>query len=88
MSTPGQPGVPQNRIIFESAHENVVNGMYNFMQERNAILDAIITYLKTTNTAVTTNPSQGAGQPGAVTEALINTVKKLRDETLSLTLNR
>ena len=49
------------------------------MQESNVILDSMITYLRTTNTSLTAGGG-GSGQPGAVTEALMNTVKKLRDE--------
>ena len=49
------------------------------MQESNSNFDSMITYLRTTNTSITAGGG-GTGQPGAVTEALINTVKKLRDE--------
>jgi len=46
------------------------------MRTQNATFDAIITYLKTTNTSL----AQTSNQPGSVGESLLNTVKKLRDE--------
>ena len=80
--TTANPAVPENRIFFDPVHETAVNNFYSVMRESNANLDSIITYLRTTNTSITTNSGGqvGQGQPGAVTEALINTVKKLRDE--------
>ena len=81
MTTPN-PSLPENRIYFDPTHETAVNDFYNVMQNSTANLDAIITYIRTTNTSITENSAGqiGQGQPGAVTEALINTVKKLRDE--------
>ena len=80
--TTANPSVPENRIFFDPVHETAVNDFYSVMQNSNANLDAIITYIRTTNTSITENSAGqiGQGQPGAVTEALINTVKKLRDE--------
>ena len=80
--TTANPSLPENRIFFDPVHETAVNNFYSVMRESNANLDSIITYLRTTNTSITTNNAGqvGQGQPGAVTEALINTVKKLRDE--------
>ena len=81
MTTPN-PSLPENRIYFDPTHETAVNDYYKVLRESNANLDAMITYLRTTNTSITVGAGQqvGQGQPGAVTEALINTVKKLRDE--------
>ena len=85
--TTANPSVPENRIFFDPVHETAVNNFYSVMRESNANLDAMITYLRTTNTSITTNSGGqvGQGQPGAVTEALINTVKKLRDENKEVT---
>ena len=77
--TTANPSLPENRIYFDPTHETAVNDYYKVLQESNANLDSMITYLRTTNTSLTAG---GAGQPGAVTEALINTVKKLRDENV------
>ena len=81
MTTPN-PSLPENRIYFDPTHETAVNNFYHVMRESNANLDSMITYLRTTNTSITSNSAGqvGQGQPGAVTEALMNTVKKLRDE--------
>ena len=86
MTTPN-PSLPENRIYFDPTHETAVNDFYHVMQNSTANLDAIITYIKTTNTSITENSAGqiGQGQPGAVTEALINTVKKLRDENKEVT---
>ena len=86
MTTPN-PSLPENRIYFDPTHETAVNDFYNVMQNSTANLDAIITYIRTTNTSITENSAGqiGQGQPGAVTEALINTVKKLRDENKEVT---
>ena len=46
------------------------------MQESNSNFDSMITYLRTTNTSITAGGG-GSGQAGAVTEAVINTVKKM-----------
>ena len=80
--TTANPSLPENRIFFDPVHESAVNDFYSVMRESNANLDSMITYLRTTNTSITTNSGGqvGQGQPGAVTEALMNTVKKLRDE--------
>ena len=85
--TTANPSLPENRIFFDPVHETAVNNFYSVMRESNANLDAMITYLRTTNTSITTNSGGqvGQGQPGAVTEALINTVKKLRDENKEVT---
>ena len=83
MTTPN-PSLPENRIFFDPVHETAVNDFYHVMRESNANLDSMITYLKTTNTSITAGGG-GTGQPGAVTEALINTVKKLRDENKEVT---
>ena len=82
--TTANPSLPENRIYFDPVHETAVNNYYQFMQESNANLDSMITYLRTTNTSIT-NGGVGNGQAGAVTEALINTVKKLRDENKEVT---
>ena len=81
MTTPN-PSLPENRIYFDPTHETAVNDYYKVLRESNANLDAMITYLRTTNTSITVGGGgqPGAGQPGAVTEAVMNTVKKLRDE--------
>ena len=86
MTTPN-PSLPENRIYFDPTHETAVNDFYHVMQNSTANLDAIITYIRTTNTSITENSAGqiGQGQPGAVTEALINTVKKLRDENKEVT---
>ena len=80
--TTANPALPENRIFFDPVHETAVNDFYNVMRESNANLESMITYLRTTNTSITSNSAGqvGQGQPGAVTEALMNTVKKLRDE--------
>ena len=85
--TTANPSLPENRIYFDPTHETAVNDFYNVMQNSTANLDAIITYIRTTNTSITENSAGqiGQGQPGAVTEALINTVKKLRDENKEVT---
>ena len=80
--TTANPSLPENRIYFDPTHETAVNDYYKVLQESNVILDSMMTYLKTTNTSLTAG---GAGQPGAVTEALINTIKKLRDENKEVT---
>ena len=77
--TTANPSLPENRIFFDPVHESAVNDFYHAMQVNNSNLDSMITYLRTTNTSITAGGG-GTGQPGAVTEALINTVKKLRDE--------
>ena len=80
--TTANPSLPENRIFFDPVHETAVNNFYSVMRESNANLDAMITYLRTTNTSITVGGGGqvGAGQPGSVTEAVMNTVKKLRDE--------
>lgn len=75
MST-SNPQNPENRVQFDGPHETAVNDMYHLMRETNATFDAMITYLKTTNTKL----ASGTGNPGALTEAILKTVKKLSDE--------
>ena len=82
--TTANPSLPENRIFFDPVHESAVNDFYHVMQEGNSNFDSMITYLRTTNTSITAGGG-GTGQPGAVTEALINTVKKLRDENKEVT---
>ena len=82
--TTANPSLPENRIYFDPTHETAVNDYYKVLQESNANLDSMITYLRTTNTSLTAG-GVGSGQAGAVTEALINTVKKLRDENKEVT---
>ena len=82
--TTANPSLPENRIFFDPVHESAVNDFYHAMQVNNSNLDSMITYLRTTNTSITAGGG-GTGQPGAVTEALINTVKKLRDENKEVT---
>ena len=81
MTTPN-PSLPENRIYFDPTHETAVNDYYKVLRESNANLNSMITYLRTTNTSITVGAGGqvGAGQPGAVTEAIMNIVKKLRDE--------
>jgi len=80
--TTANPSLPENRIYFDPTHETAVNDYYKVLQESNANLDSMITYLRTTNTSLTAG---GSGQPGAVTEALMNTIKRLRDENKEVT---
>ena len=66
---------PKNRVFFDPASESAINGLFTFMQQRNLIFDAMVTYLKTTNTSLA-NPPPAPSQAGSVTEAVLKIVKK------------
>ena len=74
--TTANPSLPENRIFVDPVHETAVNNFYSVMRESNANLDAMITYLRTTNTSITVGGGGqvGAGQPGSVTEHWTNLV--------------
>ena len=57
------PQLQSNIRVGYPASENAINNYYTFVREKNATLDAIITYLRTTNTSVAQNTNQPGAEP-------------------------